>query len=72
MIKPLSTFYTLVLDAVLIVGTVGYIAPFLISLPDTISVVAGFGLLILVLPTLLYFINKPLVTKIINLVKDSN
>ena len=55
-----------VLTAFIIVGSLGYLLPMLISYPDTMLVLAGIFYAVLLMPTALYYLNRDYIKSLIN------
>jgi hypothetical protein len=58
-----------VLSAVIIVASLGYLLPALISYPDTMLVLAGIFYAVLLMPTALYYLNRDYIQSLINSIK---
>lgn len=58
-----------VLSAFIIVGSLGYLLPALISYPDTVLVLAGIFYAVLLMPTALYYLNRDYIKSLINSIK---
>lgn len=60
----MSHYLRLVFNVAFIAASLGFIAPGLISMPDTMLTLAGFAYLFLVFPAVLYYANRNYVKKI--------
>ena len=60
-----------VLTAFIIVASLGYLLPALISYPDTMLVLAGIFYAVLLMPTALYYINQTYIKLLINNIKGN-
>jgi hypothetical protein len=60
-----------VLTAFILVGSLGYLLPVLISYPDTMLVLAGIFYAVLLMPTALYYINRDYIKSLINDIKGN-
>ena len=58
-----------VLTAFILVGSLGYLLPALISYPDTVLVLAGIFYGGLTVPTALYYLNRDYIKSLINDIK---
>jgi hypothetical protein len=58
-----------VLSAFIIVASLGYLLPALISYPDTMLVLAGIFYAVLLMPTALYYLNRDYIKSLINSIK---
>ena len=58
-----------VLTAFIIVASLGYLLPALISYPDTVLVLAGIFYAVLLMPTALYYLNRDYIKSLINSIK---
>ena len=58
-----------VLSAFIIVASLGYLLPALISYPDTVLVLAGIFYAVLLMPTALYYLNRDYIKSLINSIK---
>lgn len=60
-----------VLTAFIIVASLGYLLPALISYPDTVLVLAGIFYAVMVIPTALYYLNRDYIKLLINAIKGN-
>jgi hypothetical protein len=60
-----------VLTAFILVGSLGYLLPALISYPDTVLVLAGIFYAVLLMPTALYYLNRDYIKSLINDIKGN-
>ena len=60
-----------VLSAFIIVASLGYLLPALISYPDTVLVLAGIFYAVLLMPTALYYLNRDYIKSLINSIKGN-
>ena len=60
-----------VLTAFILVGSLGYLLPALISYPDTVWVLAGIFYAVLLMPTALYYLNRDYIKSLINDIKGN-
>lgn len=60
-----------VLTAFILVGSLGYLLPMLISYPDTMLVLAGIFYAVLLMPTALYYLNRDYIKSLINNIKGN-
>jgi hypothetical protein len=60
-----------VLTAFILVGSLGYLLPTLISYPDTMLVLAGIFYAVLLMPTALYYLNRDYIKSLINDIKGN-
>lgn len=64
-------YLRLVLTAFIIVGSLGYLLPALISYPDTLLVLAGIFYAVLLMPTALYYINRSYIKSLFTAIKGN-
>lgn len=59
------------LTAFIIVGSLGYLLPALVSYPDTMLVLVGIFYAVLLMPVALYYLNRDYIKSLINSIKGN-
>ena len=63
-------YLRLVLNLLFVVFSLGYLLPLLISMPDTMLVLAGFAYALVVVPGVLFYFNRAYVNNAIKSIKE--
>lgn len=66
----MNHYLRLVFNVAFIAVSLGFIAPWLISMPDTLLTLAGFAYLFLVFPAVLYYANRNYIRKIMEKINE--
>lgn len=68
----MKTYLRIILNAIFLVVSFGYILPLLISYPDTAIVIAGFAYALFVMPGVFYFANRVYINNLVKSLKENN
>lgn len=63
-------YVRLVLNLAFIIFSLGFLLPWLISMPDTMLVIAGTAYAVLVVPGVLFYLNRAYVMSFIETIKE--
>lgn len=66
----MSHYFRIVLNLSFILFSFGYLLPLLISMPDTMLVLAGFAYALVVVPGVLFYCNRSYVNTLIKSIKE--
>lgn len=61
----MNHYVRIVLNLIFILFSIGFVGPFLISAPSDVAVIGGLAYLLLVVPAVLYYINRNYVKNIV-------
>ena len=65
----MKLYFKILINAVVLVLSFGFILPFLISFPDTLLVIAGLVYAFVLLPVFMYYYNRGIATSIMESLK---
>lgn len=66
----MSHYFRIVLNVAFLVFSFGYLLPMLISMPDTMLVIAGIAYALIVVPGAVFYLNRSYVNRIIETLKE--
>ena len=61
----MNHYVRIVLNLIFILFSIGFVGPFFISAPSDVAVIGGLAYLLLVVPAVLYYINRNYVKNIV-------
>ena len=61
----MNHYFRIVLNLIFIVFSIGFVGPFLISAPSDVGVLAGIAYLFLIVPPILYYINRKYIMNLV-------
>jgi hypothetical protein len=66
----MNHYIRIVLNILFVLFSIGFVGPFLISAPSDVGVIAGIAYVFLVVPAVLYYINRNYVKKIVEKINE--
>lgn len=61
----MNHYVRIMLNLIFILFSIGFVGPFLVSAPSDVAVIGGLAYLVLVVPAVLYYINRNYVKNIV-------